>query len=339
MPLAPIHPTYVRLLRVLLRRLGADAEALLQAAGIEAHQLANDAPPLPLESVSRLAIESMRMTGRPWLGLELGASIEPSSHGALGLAVITSPRLRAAVRTIARHAGARGAMLHWQLDESGGGASLTVSPAWPIGAAQGFILDVVLASLLRAFVAVAGTLQGLQVAVPGARPAWWAQYRALADAEFSFEAQALSLQFTNSLLDAPGIAADGAAHAAALRECEAQAAAAQHDAPSAAVIVEQRLRAVHDGAYPSQQQLARELQCSVRTLMRRLAHEGTSYQRLLDGARQDRALWYLQHTQASVEEIAHALGYEDASNFGRTCRRWFGEPPARLRAALASRHA
>jgi AraC-like DNA-binding protein len=184
---------------------------------------------------------------------------------------------------------------------------------------------------------VAGSLQGLHVAVPGARPAWWAQYRALADAEFGFGAQALSLSFTASLLDAPGIAADGAAHAAALRECEAQAAAAQHQALSAAALVEQRLRTVHGAAYPSQQQLARELKCSVRTLIRRLAHEGTSYQRLLDGVRQDRALWYLRHTQASVEEIAHALGYQDASNFGRTCRRWFGEAPARLRATFASR--
>lgn len=336
MPVAPIHPTYVRLLRVLLRRLGADADAMLRAAGIEAHQLANDAPPLPLESVSRLAVESLRITGRPWLGLELGASIEPSSHGALGLAAITSPRLRVAVRTIARHAGSRGAMLQWHLDEGASGARLTVRPSQPIGDAQGFILDVVLACLLRTLVGVAGTLHGLHVAVPGARPAWAAQYRALADAEFDFGAQALTLQFTHALLETPGLAADGAAHAAALRECEAQAASAPHEALSAAALVERRLKAVQEGDYPSQLQLARELQCSVRTLMRRLAGEGTSYQRLLDGARQDRTLWYLRHTQATVEEIAHALGYEDASNFGRTCRRWFGQAPARLRAELSA---
>lgn len=331
---APIHPTYVRLLRMLLRGLGTDADALLQAAGIRPEQLAHDAAPLPLETVSRLALASMRLTGRPWLGLELGASIEPSSHGALGLAVISSDRLRTAVHTIARHAGTRGAMLRWQLEEHRDGALLTVTPAQPIGPAQGFILDVVLACLVRALSAVAGSLEGLSIGVPGPRPAWWAQYRALVEAEFAFDAPALRLGFPAALLDTPGLASDAAAHAAALRECEAQAAALKETA-SAAAAVGRRLRAVHDGAYPSQQQLARELGCSVRTLMRRLAREGTSFQRLLDGARQDRALWYLQNTRATVEEIAHALGYEDASNFGRTCRRWFGQAPGRLRSSTA----
>ncbi|MED5619809.1 AraC family transcriptional regulator [Ideonella sp. BN130291] len=331
---APIHPTYVRLLRVLLRRLGADADALLQAAGIAPQQLAHDAGPLPLDTVSQLALASMRITGRPWLGLELGASIEPSSHGALGLAVITSPQLRAAVRTIARHAGTRAGLLRWQLDERGPGARLTVTPAGPIVQAQGFIVDMVLACLARALSAVAGPLTGLRIAVPGARPPWVAQYRALVDAEFVFDAPALALDFPAALLDTPGLAADAAAHAAAQRECEAQAAAARQGTPTTAALVERRLRTVNGGAYPSQQSLARELGCSVRTLMRRLAHDGTSYQQLLDRTRQDRALWYLQHTQASVEDIAHALGYEDASNFGRTCRRWFGQPPGRLRQAV-----
>jgi AraC-like DNA-binding protein len=187
-----------------------------------------------------------------------------------------------------------------------------------------------LACVVRALLAVAGALDGLQIQIPGPRPAWSAQYAAFAGAEFTFDAPALSLHFPGALLDAPGLAADAAAHAAALRECEAQQAM-QQGPLSAAAIVEHRLRAVHDGAYPGLRQLARELGCSARTLMRRLAQEGTSYQRLLDGARQDRALWYLQHTRASIEDIAHALGYEDASNFGRTCRRWFGQAPGRLR--------
>jgi AraC-like DNA-binding protein len=336
MPDAPIHPTYVRLLRMLLRRLGADADALLRAAGITPAQLAGDAAPLPLDAVARLAVASMRLTARPWLGLELGASIEPSSHGALGLAVITSPRLREAVHAIARHASTRGAMLRWRLEEQPQQATLSIAPAVPLGEAEGFILDVVLACLLRALSAVAGDLAGLHVGIPHPRPAWSAQYQALSDAMFTFDATTLSLCFPAALLHTPGLAADAAAHAAALRECEATAHAMEGGAPSAVAVVERRLRAVHDGAYPGLQQLAHELGCSARTLMRRLAQEDTSFQRLLDAARQDRALWYLQHTSASVEEIAHALGYEDASNFGRTCRRWFGQAPSRLRAPGAA---
>lgn len=332
MPPALIHPTYVRLLRVLLRRLGTDADALLQAAGIDPERLARDASPLELESTSRLARAAVQVTGRPWLGLELGASIEPSSHGALGLAVITSPDVRTGVRTIARHAPTRGSMLRWHLHEHDGAARLSAQESQPLGDVRGFILDVVYGCMLRALLAVAGSTEGLKVALPGPRPAWWQQYRAMADAELGFEAPCFSLHFPRSLLDAPGLASDAAAHAAALRECEAALAAQLDEALTATV--QRRLAALGEGPWPTLEQVAAEVGVSGRTLIRRLRGEGSSFQQLLDAARQERALWYLRNTDATVEHIAHVLGYEDASNFGRTCRRWFGEVPSRLRRPL-----
>jgi AraC-like DNA-binding protein len=65
--------------------------------------------------------------------------------------------------------------------------------------------------------------------------------------------------------------------------------------------------------------------------MRRLAAEGTSFQSLLDAARKTRALWLLQHSSRSVEDIAAQLGYADTSNFSRTLRRWCGRTPRELR--------
>jgi AraC-like DNA-binding protein len=75
------------------------------------------------------------------------------------------------------------------------------------------------------------------------------------------------------------------------------------------------------------------LRCRVspRTLMRRLAAEGTSFQALLDTSRKTRALWLLQHSPHSVEDIAAQLGYIDTSNFSRTLRRWYGLTPRALR--------
>ena len=83
--------------------------------------------------------------------------------------------------------------------------------------------------------------------------------------------------------------------------------------------------------YPSLDDVASRLAMSRRTLIRKLKTEGTSYQELLDGVRQELAAWYLLETTIAVEQIAERLGYQDTSNFSRTFRRWFGMTPHAMR--------
>lgn len=69
---------------------------------------------------------------------------------------------------------------------------------------------------------------------------------------------------------------------------------------------------------------------SVRTLQRRLAADGTSFQALLSETRRQMAVRYLRDGRHTVKEVAYLLGFADLSNFARTCRGWFGVPPTRL---------
>ena len=77
--------------------------------------------------------------------------------------------------------------------------------------------------------------------------------------------------------------------------------------------------------------MAQELNVSRRTLSRKLKQEGVTYQRLLDEVRKEVAEWCLLRTRMPIEAIAERLGYVDASNFSRTCRRWFRKPPGKFR--------
>jgi AraC-like DNA-binding protein len=65
---------------------------------------------------------------------------------------------------------------------------------------------------------------------------------------------------------------------------------------------------------------------SKRTLIRRLGEAGTTYRELRDA-----------HRRKLAAEIAYRLGYEDASNFGKACHRWFGRSPGSLRKRLRQR--
>jgi AraC-like DNA-binding protein len=88
------------------------------------------------------------------------------------------------------------------------------------------------------------------------------------------------------------------------------------------------------GGEPRRPDIADELQISDRTLHRRLAAEGTSFQHLLDDTRRELARQYLGRSDLSLADAAYLLGFGDQSSFLRAFKRWFGTSPGRYRARL-----
>jgi AraC-like DNA-binding protein len=83
--------------------------------------------------------------------------------------------------------------------------------------------------------------------------------------------------------------------------------------------------------------VARRLALSGRTLQRRLAGEGTSFQAVLQSTRQALARHYLDRPGITIAEIAFLLGYDEPSSFHRAFHQWSGTTPQRARSAFASR--
>jgi AraC-like DNA-binding protein len=77
--------------------------------------------------------------------------------------------------------------------------------------------------------------------------------------------------------------------------------------------------------------IAARLAISPRTLRRRLADEGYSFQEAKNLARWKRAQYYLSHTRMPLSEIAFELGYSELSAFSRAFRSWVGETPQKYR--------
>ena len=76
---------------------------------------------------------------------------------------------------------------------------------------------------------------------------------------------------------------------------------------------------------------ARALGLSPRSLRRRLATLGTSYQTLLDEVRGRTATRLLQESNAPVSTIAYELGFGSPSDFSRAFRKWTGRSPSAWR--------
>ena len=80
--------------------------------------------------------------------------------------------------------------------------------------------------------------------------------------------------------------------------------------------------------------VASALGLHVRTLQRRLMDEGTTFEKLRDDIRRDVSLQYLAQLSLPLIRIAGMLGYSEQSVFTRSCYRWFGSSPQRLRQHL-----
>jgi AraC-like DNA-binding protein len=84
--------------------------------------------------------------------------------------------------------------------------------------------------------------------------------------------------------------------------------------------------------------IARTLAMSPRSLQRRLAAAGVSYQQLLDLAKRDAAERYLADSSLSVGAVAFLLGYSDPAAFNRAFRRWHKETPQAFRGRRRGEH-
>lgn len=90
------------------------------------------------------------------------------------------------------------------------------------------------------------------------------------------------------------------------------------------------LRLLAEGT-PGLERMARALHMAPRTLQRRLARHGLSWQQWLDHARNRLAHQYLADPALSLNDIALLLGYSEQSAFTRAFQRWNRQPPGRWR--------
>lgn len=78
--------------------------------------------------------------------------------------------------------------------------------------------------------------------------------------------------------------------------------------------------------------IARKLAMTARTLQRRLAREGTSFEKLRDLTRKSAAEAYLADPALSIGEVTYLLGYAEPTAFHRAFKRWHGLTPQAFRA-------
>jgi len=146
-----------------------------------------------------------------------------------------------------------------------------------------------------------------------------------------FDARENTIVFAKADLDRPFLTHNADLFATVAPQLEAELA----QALASKAISEQVkgiLKRLLAGRRPGIEDVARELRLSSRTLQRRLAEDGATFQQLMQEARRELARHYLLHSSLELNETAYLLGYEDAHSFFRAFHDWEGSSPGEWRA-------
>lgn len=115
-----------------------------------------------------------------------------------------------------------------------------------------------------------------------------------------------------------------------LLECCETALAAKKSAKTPIVVEIEREIA---GGHTTQDDVAKALGMSPRTLSRRLSDEGTTFQRVMDDYREALSKSLIRNTDLQMTEIAFLTGYSNPSTFSTAFKNWTGQTPTEFRMA------
>jgi AraC-like DNA-binding protein len=327
---AAYHPVYVRLLLQALERRQIATTGLLDAAGLTESELAASGARVSHEQLRQLVQAVQARCPDPVLAFEWGAVSREGTHGAAGTAFMSAKDLRQAIQTLALVFSLRSTVLRPRLVESNQEAMLDVPAVVNLDELHEFLFCAAATTLAQLISVLLGPkAANLQVRLPMREPAWAAQCKPFFAGPVRFGAKTLQLVLPRASLDLPSPTADALTYEAALRQCEAEAMALREGLAARVSLLLDCRR----GAYPTLTEIAQTLGLSARSFSRMLQTESTSYQALLDKARQAGANRLLANTSLSVDDIAAELGYTDTSNFIRAFRRWSGCSPYQYRQA------
>jgi len=82
---------------------------------------------------------------------------------------------------------------------------------------------------------------------------------------------------------------------------------------------------------PNMEDIASQFHTTSRTIRRKLNAEGYNYQSLLSEELCRKAIYYLETTKLTVEQISQRLGYGESASFIHAFRRWTGKAPKAYR--------
>lgn len=264
------------------------------------------------------------------LGVETGLRHHTTTFGAWGFAILSSSSIRTALNIAIRYLRLSSVFCHLSVVEEGDKTLLIIDHQSLPEDLKYFLAErdfTTLMSLQRDILPLQLPVFDLEVALPA--PAYVDQFPEMTGYAVKFNQPRSCITISSSLLDMPLPQANKFTLARYEAECE-QLLARRQTLGTYSQKIQDKLLA-QPAQMPKIDEMAIKLGVSTRALQRQLAEESITYERLVEGVREDLAENMLLQTSLSIEEVAEHLGYSEVSAFSRAFKRWKGLPPTKFR--------
>ena len=294
---------------------GVSVDDLFRGTGVAPAELDN--PSARISHRQRLAIyrNAWTLSRHPEIALSAGARQRLSDYGIYGYAMLSSATFGDALWISLEHITMAGpAVREISFDIEGSSAVLRSRGFEALGDLLPFAAELWRSSTSTLFShVIEAPFPSQSMSFPFSRPAHWRRYERLFNCDIAFDAPVMEWRFSADVLKRPC----PNANTVTAQVCQQFLDRMVGDAGSESEL-SQRIRAMcmnGSGLFPRVEEIAPKLGMSSRTLHRRLAQEGRSYQSVLDDLRRAMAIEFLETTHLSIETIALRVGFSDAANF------------------------
>lgn len=308
--------------------LGADESVCLSSAGLSKDLLASPTARVDFSEFSALLQVIGRLMKDEASGVRLGGKLAVSSFNALGYAAASCNTLFDALHLIPKYESLVMTLGNTEIIER----NERVEALWSMKGGQymGLLEDLFLATWITLGKLLTGHDQpAMQVSFTHQSPKELSIWYDVFGSNLLFNQEVAGIRCDADVLALPILQSDPFVHSVMTKEADGLASAIK-ELSVAAQVTNWLIKQLPNGE-PDQKLLASTLNLSERTLRRRLQQENTTYQRILDSVREERATYYLSETTLSLLDISMLLGYQQLTAFNAAYKRWTGCTPGSQR--------
>jgi AraC-like DNA-binding protein len=324
--------------RGVLEMHGVDAVAIARELGIDLATPPTPAARIDANKFDAIMKIAMPLIDDPAFGLQAARCWHPANLGVLGHAWLSSSTLRTCLRRLGHYHRIVGERADIGVEE--GERGITVAASFPTvdPAVESVIYDMSMSLLLDMCRMNAGaSLRPVMASLTRDRPDDVQPYRRFFGVPVRFGAERNAFQISTKDADRPLPSSNRQLALVFDKMLTEELARLDKDdvITRCKAVVLEHLAA----GETSEEETAKALHMSTRSLQRKLAQVETSYVQLVDETRRDLALRYIEDPARSSTEIAFELGFSAPSAFTRAFKRWTGVSPTEYREKRAAQEA
>lgn len=311
---------------------GVTLRALALAAGLPESALSPVPESITAADYVRLLDAGAALAHHPHFGLHVGERVKLGTYSVYGLILLSCRDFGQVFQQTLRYEGLAHDLGRSELRVAEGTAEYLWRSHFPHASRH-------LAESVFAGVRVFGTwlagapLPDAPVSFTHAAPTDLSEHHRLFGPDVAFGAEANCARFDAALLRLPVPNADVSLYPVLQQHAERLLQAKLSAQRDPGIVAQVRASIANNLAQDRARlaSIAEELAVSQRTLQRKLADAGVSFQQLLDQTRQELAQGYLLQRDLGLADIAFLLGFQEQSAFNHAFKEWTGESPGSYR--------